>query len=98
LAEIAKLQTVFEFHDVEGVIVGFYTPDFLSGIHMVGLHLHFITADRKHGGHLLGAASDGVTVSLQHAPTIELGLPLTLDFLTMERTRDMEADLDIVER
>lgn len=98
LAEIAKLQTVFEFHDVEGVIVGFYTPDFLSGIHMVGLHLHFITADRKHGGHLLCAASDGVTVSLQHAPTIELGLPLTLDFLTMERTRDMEADLDIVER
>ena len=98
LADIAALQTVFEFHDVEGVIVGFYTPDFLSGIHMTGLHLHFITADRKHGGHLLGAATDGVTVSLQHAPSIELGLPLTLDFMTMERTRDMEADLDKVER
>jgi acetolactate decarboxylase len=98
LAEIAQLQTVFEFHDVAGVIVGFYTPDFLSGVHMVGLHLHFITADRKHGGHLLGAAPDDVTVSLQHAPSIELGLPMTLDFLTMERTRDMEADLNKVER
>ncbi|MEY3308811.1 MAG: hypothetical protein RLZZ413_2849 [Pseudomonadota bacterium] len=98
LADIAQLQTVFEFHDVEGVIVGFFTPDFLSGIHMTGLHLHFITADRKHGGHLLGAATDDVTVVLQHAPSIELGLPLTLDFLTMERTRDMEADLDKVER
>lgn len=98
LADIAQLQTVFEFHDVEGVIVGFFTPDFLSGIHMTGLHLHFITADRKHGGHLLGAATNDVTVVLQHAPSIELGLPLTLDFLTMERTRDMEADLDKVER
>jgi acetolactate decarboxylase len=98
LAEVAQLQTVFEFHDVDGVIVGFYTPDFLSGIHMSGLHLHFITADRKHGGHLLGAASERVTATLQHAPSIELGLPLTLDFLTMERTRDMEADLDKVER
>jgi acetolactate decarboxylase len=98
LAEIAKLQTVFEFQDVEGVIVGFYTPDFLSGVHMVGLHLHFITADRKHGGHLLGAAPNGVTVSVQHAPSIELGLPLTLDFMTMERKRDMEADLNTVER
>jgi acetolactate decarboxylase len=65
---------------------------------MSGLHLHFITADRKHGGHLLGAASERVTATLQHAPSIELGLPLTLDFLTMERTRDMEADLDKVER
>lgn len=65
---------------------------------MVGIHPHFITADRKHGRHLPGAASDDVTVSLQHAQSIELGLPMTLDFLTMERTRVMEADLHKVER
>jgi acetolactate decarboxylase len=35
---------------------------------------------------------------VQHAPSIELGLPMTLDFLTMERTRDMQADLNKVER
>ena len=98
LADIAKLQTVFEFKDVEGTIVGFYTPTFLSGVHLAGLHLHFITADRRRGGHLLAAAPNGVTVGLQHAPSIELGLPMTLDFLTMESTRDMEADLHKVER
>ena len=98
LAEIAKLQTVFEYRDVEGTIVGFYTPSFLSGVHLPGLHLHFITADRQKGGHLLAAAPHGVTVGIQHAPSIELGLPMTLDFLTMERTRDMQADLDKVER
>ena len=98
LAEIAKLQTVFEYRDVEGTIVGFYTPKFLSGVHMAGLHLHFITADRTKGGHLLAAASNGITVAVQHAPSVELGLPMTLDFLTMERKRDMEADLDKVER
>ncbi len=98
LVEIAKLQTVFEFQDVEGTIIGFYTPSFLSGVHMAGLHLHFITADRKRGGHLLGAAPNGVTLALQHAPAIELGLPMTLDFLTMSQTRDVEADLDKVER
>ena len=43
LAEIARLQTVFEFRDVEGTIVGFYTPNFLAGVHLPGLHLHFIT-------------------------------------------------------
>lgn len=98
LAEIAKLQTVFEFRDVVGTIVGFYTPTFLSGVHLPGLHLHFITEDRTRGGHLLAAAPNGVTVGVQHAPSIELGLPMTLDFLTMERTRDMQADLNKVER
>jgi len=98
LVEIAKLQTVFEFHDVEGTIVGFYTPNFLAGVHMTGLHLHFITKDRKRGGHLLAAAPADVTVKLQHAPTVELGLPMTLDFLTMDRVRNMEADLDKAER
>jgi acetolactate decarboxylase len=98
LAEIAKLQTVFEYRDVAGTIVGFYTPTFLSGVHLPGLHLHFITADRNKGGHLLAAAPNGVTVGIQHAPSIELGLPMTLDFLTMERTRDMQADLNKVER
>ena len=84
LAEIARLQTVFEFTGVAGTIVGFYTPRFLAGVHMPGLHLHFITADRTKGGHLLGAAPNGITIGLQHAPSIELGLPMTLDFLTGE--------------
>ncbi|WP_421693540.1 acetolactate decarboxylase [Aestuariivirga sp.] len=98
LAEIAKLQTVFEYHDIEGTIVGFYTPTFLAGVHLAGLHLHFITADRLKGGHLLAAAPKDITVKLQHAPAIELGLPMTFDFLAMDRTRDMEADLNKVER
>ncbi|WP_204508376.1 acetolactate decarboxylase [Aestuariivirga litoralis] len=98
LAEIARLQTVFEFTDVEGTIIGFYTPNFLAGVHLPGLHLHFITKDRTRGGHLLAAAPGSVTVKLQHAPSVELGLPMTFDFLTMERVRDMQADLDKVER
>lgn len=98
LAEIARLQTVFEFRDVEGTIIGFYTPNFLAGVHLPGLHLHFITRDRTRGGHLLAASPSDVTVKLQHAPSVELGLPMTFDFLTMERVRDMQADLDKVER
>lgn len=98
LAEIARLQTVFEFKDVEGTIIGFYTPNFLAGVHLPGLHLHFITKDRTRGGHLLAAAPGSVTVKLQHASSLELGLPMTFDFLTMERVRDMQADLDKVER
>ena len=67
-------------------------------MHLPGLHLHFITGDRTRGGHLLAAAPSRALVKLQHAPSVELGLPMTFDFLTMERVRDMQADLDKVER
>lgn len=93
LVEVTKLQTVFEFKEVEGTMVGFFTPGFLSGVHLPGLHLHFITADRLKGGHVLAAAPSQMSVKLQHAPAIELELPLTFDFLAMETTRDMAADM-----
>jgi len=98
LAEVAKVQTIFDFTDVEGSMIGFYTPTFLDSVHVPGFHMHFITSDRSRGGHVMGIAPRAVTVRLQHAPSVELGLPLTLDFLTMERTRDIEADLEKVER
>ena len=98
LAEIAKVQTVTILENVEATLVGFYTPSFLASIHMPGLHLHVLTADRQHGGHLLSAATGSVSIALQHALTVEIGLPMTVDFLTYEKRRDIAADLNAVER
>lgn len=98
LAEIVKVQTVSSVENVEATIMGFYTPNYLASVHMPGLHLHVISQDRRHGGHLLGAAMRNVTVKLQQAQSVELGLPLTIDFLTYEQLRDVQADLDSVER
>lgn len=98
LAEVAKTQAVFEFSDIAGTLVGFWTPSFLSSVHVAGLHLHFLSADRSCGGHLLSAATDDVAIRLQHAPAVTLGLPLTLDFLTMEPSRDLAADLHAAEK
>ncbi|MGQ9365551.1 acetolactate decarboxylase [Azospirillum sp. ST 5-10] len=98
LAEVAKTQTVFEHADLDGTLVGFWTPGFLSSLHVPGFHLHFLSDDRRHGGHLLAAAARDVTVRLQHAAAVRLEMPMTLDFLTMERSRDLDADLAAVER
>lgn len=98
LADVAATQAVFEFDDVDGTIVGFWTPSFLSSVHVAGLHLHFITAERHSGGHLLSADTRDVEIRLQHAPSVQLDLPMTLDFLTMNLTRDLAEDLHRVER
>ncbi len=43
LAEVAKHQKVFEFRDVDGVIVGFLHPQYLAGVNVGGLHCPFLT-------------------------------------------------------
>jgi acetolactate decarboxylase len=53
LAEVTKNQPVFEMENVSGTIVGFRCPPFIKGINVPGYHLHFISDDRKSGGHIL---------------------------------------------
>jgi acetolactate decarboxylase len=53
LVEVVKNQPTFEFHNVKGTIVGFRCPSYVEGINVPGYHLHFITGDKKAGGHLL---------------------------------------------
>lgn len=98
LVEVAREQPEFDFERVEGDLVGFWTPHFLQSVAVPGYHFHFLTRNRQHGGHLLQCRPHGVRISLQHIPSLELGLPMTLDYLTADLTRDTRADLEEAEK
>ena len=53
LAEAAAAEHEFELHDVEGTLVGFWSPAYASRLTVPGYHLHFLTGDRTAGGHVL---------------------------------------------
>ena len=98
LVEVAKDQPTFTFHDIEGTLAGFYTPSFMSSLNVPGLHLHFLSADRRHGGHLLECRPRKVHTGVQFLNSLELSLPLSLDYLTCDFQRDIEQDLDKAEK
>ncbi|SJZ98792.1 acetolactate decarboxylase [Trichlorobacter thiogenes] len=98
LAEVARDQPVFEYSDTEGTLVGFYTPSFMGSLSVPGMHLHFLSADRKTGGHLLECCPNDVTVGIQFLTTLELGLPMSFDYLTCDFQRDTEKDLESAEK
>ena len=98
LTEATKKQAVFEFSDIEGSLAGFYTPPFMEHLNAPGYHLHFLTADRTQGGHLLSCEPSSIHIGIQHVPELEVGLPLTLDFLTADLTRDTTGDLEKAEK
>jgi acetolactate decarboxylase len=59
--------------------------------------MHFLSSDRKHGGHLLDCRPRNVNLGLQILSTLELALPIGLDYLTCDFARDTESDLNKAE-
>ena len=98
LVEVAREQTLFQFDNVSGTLVGFFTPTFMASLSVPGLHLHFLSADFRSGGHLLECRPRKIRVGVQFISRLELALPLSLDYLTWDFRRDIRQDLDQAER
>lgn len=98
LAAVAEKQTVFEFEDIEGTVVGFRLPGYMKGINVAGYHLHFISRDRKSGGHLLDFSVDAATVAVDVTPRLLLDLPLSQAFVNADLSSDREAEVHRIER
>jgi acetolactate decarboxylase len=98
LAEAAKAEAVFEWDDISGDLVGFRLPGYVSGINAPGWHLHFMDADRKHGGHVLNFSIVEGKLSFCRANDFQIRLPDSPDtFAGLDLNRDWSADLKAAE-
>lgn len=98
LVEVTRTQPEFEFENVRGVMVGFRAPPFVKGVNVPGYHLHFLTEDRKAGGHVLEATIGEVAVTVDHTPDFYMQLPRSRAFQEVDLTKDREAELYEVEK
>jgi len=98
LAEAVKNQALFEFSHIRGTIIGFRSPDFVQGINLPGYHFHFISQDRKAGGHLLDCRIENASVALDETGDFHLVLPRSDGFRRSDLGRDHRSELDTAER
>ena len=98
LAEVTKNQSVFEFADVEGNLVGFWSPPFAKGVNVPGWHFHFLTRDRKGGGHVLDFELRDGAAWLDGKSAVTVLLPDTGDFLRTDLAPDRAGELHRVEK
>jgi len=73
--EVVKNQMTFEFHDIEGTMVGFRFPAYMEGINYRGYHLHFLTEDEKAGGHLLECEIENAKIEIDYTSQFHMALP-----------------------
>ena len=98
LTDVVGEQHVFELTEVEGTMMGFRFPDYAEGIEVSGYHLHFVTADRSRGGHVLDSRAAGLKVGLDPSSDLHVELPPGIELAAPELAGDTHAALDRVER
>lgn len=93
LVEASASQAEFEFHNAAGTLVGFWTPDYAKSLNVPGYHFHFISADRKRGGHVLQCRGRNLRLAIQIEADYHIVLPETEDFLKGDLRKDPTAAL-----
>jgi len=71
---VKREQKIQEIEGVKGTMVGFWFPRYICGINIPGYHFHFITEDRKRGGHLLDCRLMRGEVRIDHISRLRLEL------------------------
>ena len=98
LTDVVSNQTVFELENVSGTLVGFRTPEYVKGINVPGYHIHFINKDRNSGGHVLDFELENGNISLDTTNAFFMELPTSGDFSKVELGKDLQAELETVEK
>ena len=72
---LEQTQKAFCFENIKGSLVCLYYPDYMDGINAAGWHLHFVSDDRKLGGHVFDISMIRGRGIMDKVNTIELRLP-----------------------
>lgn len=79
LVEVTRHQPEFELGRISGDLVGFRLPAYVKGINVPGWHLHFISAGRQQGGHVLDFELDSGRLELAEIYDFRMILPRESD-------------------
>jgi acetolactate decarboxylase len=80
MAELVKTQPTFDFENVEGVMIGFWSPPSVNGVALAGWHLHFVTKDSKGGGHVIEFSCKDATMILDRSLDFHWRIPDTAEY------------------
>jgi acetolactate decarboxylase len=97
LVSATSHQAEFTVKHVSGTLMGFWSPMYARTLNIPGYHLHLLTNDHQHGGHVHGIRAEKVRVRLMDAANLVMALPETPQFLKADLSHDPAAALSKAE-
>jgi acetolactate decarboxylase len=98
LLDAAKAQSEFSFENISGTLVGLWSPGFSSAFSVAGYHLHFLSSDHQHGGHVLALEAERLQLQVETLNDFHLVLPESQSFLRAELSKNTADELAYAEQ
>lgn len=98
LSQMLERQRFFKLNDTGGDMVGFYFPNYLSGLNITGLHFHFLSNNRDAGGHVIEAQAKYLIIEISKVQGFRLQIPGTEEFKNYEFSGSNSPGLEKVEK
>lgn len=97
LYKVACDQREFEYHDIDGYVIGLYCPNYVEGMNLPGWHIHFLSKDLTKGGHILKVNSAKASYKINKLDEWRLVLPNDKDFASWNLKEDLKEKTEAVE-
>lgn len=91
-------QTEFTEKNIKGTLVGLYCPSYMGELNSVGWHFHFISDDKKKGGHILELSIKNGTAYLDQTDKFAMILHKDKKFHDLNLAKDMKEDIRSAEQ
>jgi len=98
LAAAAKAQSEFSLSEIDGSLIGLWSPGFSSAFSVAGYHFHFLSDDRCHGGHVLDIQADRLQLKIEPLTDFRLALPESESFLAADLSKSTAEELAYAEQ
>jgi acetolactate decarboxylase len=96
MLDVVKRQPTQKLSVTQGVLMGFRTPEYMQGINVAGYHLHFLTDDKRHGGHVMNYRILGGSLEVGTMSDVEIDLPRSKAFADADLNPDNLHDAILV--
>lgn len=93
LVTATQQQAMFHLEDCEGDLIGFWSPHYAKTLNVPGYHLHFLSKDRQHAGHVLALKAEHLYLELSEQNHLNVALPESTAFLQADLSTDPGAAL-----
>lgn len=99
LAEVMKTaQREYSYENTNGTVIALYCPDYMDGLNTPGWHFHYISEDKKTGGHVLEIAVENGSLTMDLTSGFEMQLPDTESFNNKDLAQDVSTQIKAVEQ
>lgn len=95
---LSVTQKAFIFENIKGALVCVYYPDYMDGINAAGWHLHFLSEDRKYGGHVFDVSLTKAEAAFCRITSVEVRIPDSPAFDTYALKEASQEEIKSVEQ